>query len=69
MQKEQIKMNESCVFEGMTSIRAIIKSYDEKTNDRRIEKIIYDKSRTAKLSKELGYLKAVSPRYGFELIE
>ena len=69
MQKEQIKMNESCVFEGMTSIRAIIKSYDEGTNDRRIEKIIYDKSKFAKLSKELGYLKAVSPKYGFELFE
>ena len=39
MQKEEIKFCDSTVFEGMTSIRAIIKSIDNGTSDRKIEKI------------------------------
>ena len=67
MQKEEIKFSDSCVFEGMTSIRAIIKSIDMGTSDRRIEKIFYDDSKIKKISKEIGYFKAVSCKYGFEL--
>ena len=69
MQKEEIKFCDSAVFEGMTSIRAIIKSYDSKTNDRRIEKILFDKSKLPKIAKEVGYLRAVSSKYSFELVE
>ena len=69
MQKEEIKFCDSVVFEGMTSIRAIIKSIDNGTNDRKIEKILFDKDRLQKISKEVGYFKAVSSKYGFELIE
>ena len=38
MQKEERKFADSAVFEGMTSIRAIIRSFDQGTNDRKIEK-------------------------------
>lgn len=69
MQKEQIKFQDSCVFEGMTSIRAIIRSIDEKISDRRIAKILYDKDRYSKIAKEIGYLKAVSSKYGFAVEE
>ena len=69
MQKEEIKFCDSTIFEGMTSIRSIIKSYDEKTNNRKIEKILFDKERISKIAKEIGYFKAVSNKYGFELIE
>ncbi len=69
MQKEQIKFQDSTVFEGMTSIRAILRGYDAGVNDRKIDKILYDKERAKKISKELGYLKAVSKNYGFEVIE
>ncbi len=69
MQKEETKFCDSVVFEGMTSIRAIIRSIDAGTNDRRIEKILFDKERLQKISKEVGYFKAVSSKYGFELIE
>jgi len=68
MQKEEIKFSDSCVFEGMTSIRAIIKSIDMGISDRHIEKILYDESKIKKISKEIGYFKAVSSKYGFELI-
>lgn len=69
MQKEEIKFCDSTVFEGMTSIRAIIKSIDEGRNTRRILKILFDKEKSSKISKELGYFRAVSSRYGFEIVE
>lgn len=69
MQKEDIKFQDSLVFEGMTSIRAILRGIDSGINDRRIEKILFDKAKLKKISKELGYLKAVSQNYGYEIIE
>lgn len=69
MQKEEIKFCDSTVFEGMTSIRAIIKSIDESRNTRRILKILFDKEKVSKISKELGYFRAVSSNYGFEIVE
>ena len=69
MQKEDIKFLDSSVFEGMTSIRAIFNSIDAGTNDRKIEKIIFDKNRLPKIHKEIGYLKAVASKYGYSLIE
>ncbi len=67
MIKEEIKFQDSCVFEGMTSIRAIIKSIDEAINTRHIEKILYDEAKLKKISKDIGYFKAVSDKYGFSL--
>ena len=67
MQKEEIKFQNSTIFEGMTSIRSIIRGYEIGVNDRPIEKIIFDKSKIHKLAKYIGYLKAVSGQYGFEI--
>ena len=67
MQKEEIKFKDSLVFEGMTSVRAIIKSIDMCISDRRIEKILFDSAKLKKISKEIGYLKAVSEKYKFEI--
>ena len=53
----------------MTSIRAIIEGIDSGTNDRRITTILYDKDKTSKIAKTLGYLKAVSSKYGYTLEE
>ena len=69
MQKEEIKFKDSTVFEGMTSIRAILRGVDSGVNDRKIEKILFDKEKFKKISKELGYLKAISASYGYEIIE
>ena len=69
MLKEDIKFSDSLVFEGMTSIRAIIKGIDSGVNDRRIEKIFFDAERKPKIGKDLGYLRAVSDKYGFEIVE
>ena len=69
MQKEDLKFKDSTVFEGMTSIRAILRGIDAGVNDRKIEKILFDKEKLKKISKELGYLRAVANNYGYEIIE
>ena len=69
MQKEEIKFKDSTVFEGMTSIRAILRGIDSGINDRQIKQILFDKDKMKKISKEVGYLKAVSDKYAFEIIE
>ena len=69
MQKEDLKFQSSAVFEGMTSIRAVIRAIDEGRSDRQLEEIIYDKDKMRKNAKEIGYFKAVSSKYGFSLIE
>ena len=69
MQKEDLKFVDSTVFEGMTSIRAILRGIDACVNTRKIKQILFDKARLKKISKEVGYLKAVSAQYGYEIIE
>ncbi len=69
MQKEDIKFEDFGVFEGMTSIRAIIRGIDSGVSERKIDKILFDKARIHKISKEIGYLKAVADKYDYELIE
>ena len=69
MQKEDLKFVDSTVFEGMTSIRAILRGIDAGVNDRKIVKILFDKDKFKKISKEIGYLKAVSNHYGYEIVE
>ena len=68
MQKEDIKFLDSTVFEGMTSIRAIINANNDGFNDRKIQKILFDKDRLSKIHKEVGYLRAISESKGFDLV-
>lgn len=65
MIKEDIKFQNSVVFEGMTSIRAIIKGIELGINDRIIEKVLFDREKIAKNAKNIGYLRAVSEKMGF----
>ena len=65
MKKEEIKFCSSTIFEGMTSVRALIYAIDNHISDRRIEKIILDKAKISKNKKEIGYLRAISEKYGF----
>ncbi len=69
MIKEDIKFQNSAVFEGMTSIRAIFRGNDSGVNDRQIEKILFDKGKLQKNAKNIGYLRAVSKNRGFNLVE
>lgn len=69
MRKEAINFKDSAVFEGMTSIRAILRARDAGINDRRVTTVLYDREKMQKIHKEVGYLKAVSEKYGFSVVE
>ena len=69
MIKEDIKFQNSSVFEGMTSIRSILRGNESGVNDRRIEKILFDKGKFQKNAKNIGYLRAVSQNFGYEVVE
>ncbi len=69
MRKESLNFKNSTVFEGMTSIRAIIRGIDSGINQREIKEIHFDKNNLKKITKEVGYLRAVSKKYGFSLVE
>ena len=69
MIKEDIKFQNSLVFEGMTSIRSIIKGVNDGINDRKIKRILFDKSKYSKIAKDIGYLRAVSRNMNFDVCE
>ena len=56
------------IFEGMTSISAVIKSISEQKSDRRIVKIIYDRTRSAQKARELKFLGHRASELGFDLV-
>ena len=56
------------IFEGMTSISAVIKSITEKNSNRKIIKIIYDNSRAEQKSRELRFLSHKARELDFPLI-
>lgn len=68
MIKEETRFAESTVFEGMTSIRAIIDNLKEnKQNARKISKILFDKNKQKSKYKELGYLRKMGELFGFSV--
>lgn len=69
MEKEYEKFADSDLFEGMTSIRAVIKAYDSGISDRRIKEIYFDESRANARFKELNYLTKISTQYGFSVVK
>ena len=69
MIKENVKFQNSCVFEGMTSIRSIIKGFEIGVNNRQIKTVLYDFKKYNKNIKHIGYLKAVSKNMNFEIVE
>lgn len=65
--KEREKFLPSNLFEGMTSIRAILQAGELGISDRKITEILYDKTRRASRAKELHYLEKISVTKGFVL--
>ena len=65
--KEISKFESSNIFEGMTSISALIKGFENNITDRKIKKILFDKSKIKSKSHELSFLKAKSIQLGFKL--
>ena len=64
MKKEVSRQADSVIFEGMTSINAVLNS----DNGRRIVKVYFDKDKSSSKRRELSFLKYASEKHGF-LIE
>ena len=68
MIKEESRFQSSTIFEGMTSIRAIIDNLkNDVSNARKINKILIDKRKMQSKSKEIGYLKKMSELFEYEI--
>ena len=68
MIKEESRFQNSTVFEGMTSIRAVLDNLkDGIPNGRRIEKILIDKEKLQSKAKEISYLKKMASLFDYEI--
>ena len=68
MIKEESRFASSTVFEGMTSIRALLDNLkDGVKNARKIEKILFDKSKLKSKEKEFRYLNKMAEIFDYEL--
>lgn len=67
--KESEKQQASNIFEGMTSIRAVLKAIESQSfcYNRKIISILCAQSRQSARSGELSYIKAMSYKHSFEL--
>jgi len=67
MKNEQSRFEASTVFEGMTSISAVINGYKNGTTDRRPEIILVDKDKVKSKEKEIAFLKRNSEAFGYSI--
>lgn len=67
MKNESSRYASSTVFEGMTSIRAVISSAKDLSSDRRINKVLIDKSRVEKKQDDIEFLNRVSEKMQFKI--
>ena len=65
MLKEENKFVDSLLFEGMVSVRAILKAQNDGISDRRIKRILYSEDRISKIGKEIAFLRYEGERKGF----
>ena len=67
MKKEESRTGESTVFEGMTSISAVIGGTADGVNDRRVLRVLVDRDRLDARRKELGWLRHRADEMGFAI--
>ena len=69
LKKEYSRFADSTVFEGIVSLRALINvmTDENRRNDRRITKVLYDRERAEKEKKELSWLYHRAEEVGFEI--
>lgn len=65
---EKLALVDNLVFEGMTSIRAVIAAIEAGNSDRWIVRVCVAESRAKARAKELSYIKAMSYKYDFPII-
>jgi len=67
MKKEESRQRESVIFEGMTSISAVINGARDGVNDRRILRVLVDADRMTAREKELSWLAHRQKELGFSV--
>ena len=67
IKKETEKFLDSNIFEGMTSISALINAIKLNKNNRKIEKILFDEDKLKNKRPEFGFLRANAEILGYEL--
>lgn len=69
--KERDKFENSNIFEGIVSFRAVITAITENNSDRKITKVFYDREKAKKKPKEFSFIKAKSfeQDYSLELVD
>lgn len=67
MIKESEKFSNSSIFEGMSSISALIKAIELGKNDRKILNIIIDSEKKEKKSREISFLKAKATTHKYNI--
>ena len=55
------------IFEGMTSISAIFHGYEQKINDRRVVRLLFDREKLSKKQKEYRFLQHKAKEYDFSI--
>lgn len=68
MKKEELRYEDSTLMEGMISFRAVIRGMESGVSDRRILRVLYDRSRERNLAGHLSYIRAMSYQHHFEVI-
>lgn len=69
MQKEENKFAASTLFEGMVSLRALLKAQAAGITDRKITRVLYTPHHAKKNPRELAFLSHEAKRQGFALLE
>lgn len=69
MIKETSRQVASTVFEGMTSLSAVIESALAGKTDRRITEVLYDRSKAHTKAKEITYLRRMAEKLDFAVTE
>lgn len=62
MKKEISRQGESLIFEGMTSVSAVLNG-----GYRQIEKVLFDREKTVKKARELSFLRKMQEKHGFSI--
>jgi 23S rRNA (guanosine2251-2'-O)-methyltransferase len=65
--KEADKFRQSNVLEGMISIRSLLLAREEKINNRQIEKILFDNTKTESKRREINFLYAKALTHGYKV--
>lgn len=66
MKKESSRQKDSVVFEGMTSINAVLRAIDEGSK-RRINTVWFDAAKRSSKRREFGFLSHAADKYSFRL--